>query len=85
MTTRTRNMLIFPNTILNDVMSVSIRTAWPETPTKTRACIWNLAPVDEHPAVRSDGRPCGRDAAARLVDAMGSCASRRRDPGGLKT
>jgi p-cumate 2,3-dioxygenase alpha subunit len=29
MTTRTRNMLIFPNTILNDVMSVSIRTAWP--------------------------------------------------------
>jgi p-cumate 2,3-dioxygenase alpha subunit len=52
MTTRTRNMLIFPNTILNDVMSVSIRTAWPETPTKTRASIWNLAPVDEHPAVR---------------------------------
>jgi p-cumate 2,3-dioxygenase alpha subunit len=52
MTTRTRNMLIFPNTILNDVMSVSIRTAWPETPTTTRASIWNLAPVGEDPLVR---------------------------------
>ena len=52
MTMRTRNMLIFPNTILNDVMSLSIRTAWPESPTTTRAHIWNLAPVGEHPLVR---------------------------------
>jgi len=52
MSTRTRNLLIFPNTILNDVMSLSIRTAWPETPTSTRANIWSLAPMGEHPLIR---------------------------------
>jgi p-cumate 2,3-dioxygenase alpha subunit len=52
MSTRTRNLLIFPNTILNDVMSLSVRTAWPETPTSTRANIWSLAPMGEHPLIR---------------------------------
>jgi p-cumate 2,3-dioxygenase alpha subunit len=52
MCTRTRNLLIFPNTILNDVMSLSIRTAWPESATSTRANIWSLAPTGEHPLIR---------------------------------
>lgn len=49
---RTRNLLIFPNTILNDVLSLSVRTAWPETPTSCRSHIWNLAPVGEDPVLR---------------------------------
>ncbi|MET0984991.1 MAG: aromatic ring-hydroxylating dioxygenase subunit alpha [Steroidobacteraceae bacterium] len=52
MCTRTRNLLIFPNTILNDVMSLSVRTAWPETAGTTRAHIWSLAPTNEHPLIR---------------------------------
>lgn len=52
MATRTRNLLIFPNTILNDVMSLSVRTSFPESPTSTRSNIWNLAHVGEHALVR---------------------------------
>jgi p-cumate 2,3-dioxygenase alpha subunit len=52
MSARTRNLLIFPNTILNDVMSLSVRTAWPETPNSSRANIWSLAPMGEHPLIR---------------------------------
>lgn len=52
MACRTRNLLIFPNTILNDVVSLSIRTSFPETATTSRSNIWPLAPVGEHPSVR---------------------------------
>ena len=52
MTTRTRNLLIFPNTILNDVLSLSIRTSYPESATSTRSNIWSLAPQGEDPAIR---------------------------------
>ena len=52
MTTRTRNLLIFPNTILNDVLSLSIRTSYPESATSSRSNIWSLVPVGEDPLVR---------------------------------
>ncbi|MFA5631546.1 MAG: aromatic ring-hydroxylating dioxygenase subunit alpha [Porticoccaceae bacterium] len=52
MATSNRNMLIFPNTILNDVMSLSVRTSYPLSPTTTLSNIWNLAPVGEDPLVR---------------------------------
>ena len=51
MATRTRNLLIFPNTILNDVLSLSVRTSYPETATTTRSNIWSLAPIGEDPLV----------------------------------
>ena len=52
MTRQTRNLLIFPNTILNDVLSLSVRTSFPLTPTSSRSNIWNLAPVGEDPLIR---------------------------------
>jgi p-cumate 2,3-dioxygenase alpha subunit len=52
MATRTRNLVIFPNTILNDVLALSIRSSFPESPTTSRSNIWHLAPVGEHPLVR---------------------------------
>lgn len=47
MTRLTRQMLIFPNTILNDILSLSVRTSFPTSPTASRSIIWNLAPVGE--------------------------------------
>ena len=47
-----RQMLIFPNTILNDVLSLSVRTSYPMSPTQSRSNIWNLAPVGEDPRIR---------------------------------
>jgi p-cumate 2,3-dioxygenase alpha subunit len=49
---RSRQMLIFPNTILNDVMSLSVRTSYPLSATSCRSNIWNLAPVGEDPRIR---------------------------------
>jgi p-cumate 2,3-dioxygenase alpha subunit len=49
---RTRNLLIFPNTILNDVLSLSVRTSFPMSATRTRSNIWNLAPIGEDPIIR---------------------------------
>jgi p-cumate 2,3-dioxygenase alpha subunit len=49
---RSRQMLIFPNTILNDVLSLSVRTSYPLSPTSSRSNIWNLAPVGEDLRIR---------------------------------
>jgi p-cumate 2,3-dioxygenase alpha subunit len=42
-----RNLLIFPNLVLNDIMSVTIRTFQPTAPDYMEVSVWSLAPVEE--------------------------------------
>lgn len=42
-----RNLLIFPNLIVNDIMSITIRTFWPETPDYMAVSAWALGPIGE--------------------------------------
>ena len=48
-----RNLLIFPNLVVNDVMGLTVRTFWPVAPDEMRVTAWELAPVGETPALRS--------------------------------
>lgn len=47
-----RNMLIYPNLVINDIMAVTIRTFMPTGPAGTAITAWEAAPADELPAVR---------------------------------
>jgi phenylpropionate dioxygenase-like ring-hydroxylating dioxygenase large terminal subunit len=47
-----RNLLIYPNLIINDIMAVTVRTFMPGSPTDTAITAWELAPQDEQPEVR---------------------------------
>jgi p-cumate 2,3-dioxygenase subunit alpha len=42
-----RNLFIFPNLIINDIMAITIRTFFPLTPDYMDITAWALAPVDE--------------------------------------
>lgn len=42
-----RNLLIFPNLVVNDIMAVTIRTFYPETPGSMKISAWALAPAEE--------------------------------------
>jgi p-cumate 2,3-dioxygenase subunit alpha len=42
-----RNLLIFPNLIINDIMAITIRTFFPTAPDYMEVNAWNLAPADE--------------------------------------
>ena len=42
-----RNLLIFPNLVLNDIMSVTIRTFQPTAHDYMEVSAWSLAPVEE--------------------------------------
>lgn len=42
-----RNLLIFPNLVLNDIMSVTIRTFQPTAPDYMDISVWSLAPLEE--------------------------------------
>ncbi len=42
-----RNLFIFPNLIINDIMAITIRTFFPTTPDYMDITAWALAPVDE--------------------------------------
>lgn len=44
-----RNLGIFPNLVVNDIMAVTIRTFFPVTPDYLEVNAWSLAPTDEHP------------------------------------
>lgn len=44
---RNRNLLIFPNLIINDVMAITIRTFYPTSPDLMQVCAWAIAPSDE--------------------------------------
>jgi p-cumate 2,3-dioxygenase subunit alpha len=42
-----RNLLIFPNLIINDIMSITVRNFFPVAPDYMEVSAWNLAPADE--------------------------------------
>jgi len=42
-----RNLVIFPNLVVNDIMAVTVRTYYPTTAGKMQINSWNLAPVGE--------------------------------------
>jgi p-cumate 2,3-dioxygenase alpha subunit len=48
-----RNLLIFPNLVVNDVMGVTVRTFDPITPGEMRVTAWQTAPVGESPRIRA--------------------------------
>jgi p-cumate 2,3-dioxygenase alpha subunit len=47
-----RNMLIYPNLIINDIMAVTVRTFYPPAPDVVDVTAWELAPVDELESLR---------------------------------
>lgn len=42
-----RNLLIFPNLVVNDIMAITIRTFYPSAPGRIDINAWALAPLDE--------------------------------------
>jgi phenylpropionate dioxygenase-like ring-hydroxylating dioxygenase large terminal subunit len=53
MTHTNRNLLIFPNLVLNDIMAVTVRTFMPTAPDHVEVNAWELAPRNELPEVRA--------------------------------
>jgi p-cumate 2,3-dioxygenase alpha subunit len=53
MTQMNRNLLIFPNLIINDIMAITVRTFFPRTPDYMEITAWALAPIDERPEHRA--------------------------------
>ncbi len=47
-TQTSRNLLIFPNLIVNDIMAITIRTFFPVSPDYMEVNAWALAPSDEN-------------------------------------
>lgn len=47
-----RNMLIYPNLIINDIMAVTLRTFMPTSATSMEVTAWEAAPGNELPEVR---------------------------------
>ncbi|NKQ51874.1 Rieske 2Fe-2S domain-containing protein [Amycolatopsis sp. K13G38] len=47
-----RNLLIYPNLVINDIMAVTVRTFMPTGAAGTDITAWELAPRDELPQVR---------------------------------
>ncbi|MBX3642161.1 MAG: Rieske 2Fe-2S domain-containing protein [Rubrivivax sp.] len=45
--THNRNMIIFPNLVINDIMAITIRTFYPVTPGEMMVNGWALAPREE--------------------------------------
>jgi p-cumate 2,3-dioxygenase subunit alpha len=54
-----RNLVIFPNLVINDGSSVTVRTFYPQGPDKMHVTAWALGPVEE-----------GESARARRLDAF---------------
>jgi p-cumate 2,3-dioxygenase alpha subunit len=48
-----RNLFIFPNLVVNDIMAVTVRTFFPLSPDAMEISAWALAPVDETPEERA--------------------------------
>ncbi len=44
---KSRNMVIFPNLVVNDIMAVTVRTFFPTAPDYMEINAWALAPVEE--------------------------------------
>jgi p-cumate 2,3-dioxygenase alpha subunit len=47
-----RNMLIYPNLVVNDIMAVTVRTFMPSAPNQMDVTAWELAPRRELPELR---------------------------------
>ncbi len=45
--TRNRNMVIFPNLVVNDIMAITVRTFFPTAPDYVEVNAWALAPREE--------------------------------------
>ena len=52
MTEVNRNLLIYPNLIINDIMAVTVRTLYPSAPDAVDVTAWALAPTDEPAPLR---------------------------------
>ncbi|MBI3325334.1 MAG: aromatic ring-hydroxylating dioxygenase subunit alpha, partial [Nitrospinae bacterium] len=52
-TQTSRNLLIFPNLIINDIMAITMRTFFPRTPDYMDITAWALAPREETPENRT--------------------------------
>ena len=48
-----RNLHIFPNLVVNDIMALTVRTFYPVAPDRMTVNAWALAPNDEDPDDRS--------------------------------
>jgi p-cumate 2,3-dioxygenase subunit alpha len=48
-----RNLLIFPNLVINDIMAVTVRTFFPVSPDYMEVSAWALAPKEESPEDRA--------------------------------
>jgi hypothetical protein len=48
-----RNLVVFPNLVLNDGSSVTIRTFFPAAPDRMKVTAWALGPVEESEAARA--------------------------------
>jgi p-cumate 2,3-dioxygenase alpha subunit len=42
-----RNLVIFPNLVINDIMAITVRTFYPVSPGYMEVNAWALAPIDE--------------------------------------
>jgi p-cumate 2,3-dioxygenase alpha subunit len=49
---KSRNLLIFPNLIINDVMAITVRTFYPVSPDYMKVNAWAIAPKDETSQMR---------------------------------
>jgi p-cumate 2,3-dioxygenase alpha subunit len=47
-----RNLIIYPNLIINDIMAVTVRTMFSPAPNRVDVTAWELAPTDEMPSLR---------------------------------
>ncbi len=52
MANTSRNLFIYPNLIVNDIMAVTVRTFMPVAPDRTEITAWQLAPRSELPLLR---------------------------------
>jgi p-cumate 2,3-dioxygenase alpha subunit len=47
-----RNLIIYPNLIINDIMAVTVRTMFSPAPDRVDVTAWELAPTNEAPSLR---------------------------------
>src|SRR4029434_7406017 len=47
-----RNMLSVPNLVINDIMAVTVRMFFPDSPGQQKVNAWALAPKDENAMMR---------------------------------
>lgn len=52
MAERNRNLLIYPNLVINDIMAVTVRTFVPTAPDRVEVTAWEIAPKGELPSLR---------------------------------